>query len=76
MAQMKLEVRDTDRKVSGQRGIELTDEIFGKLSKANQTLICLYEKFIGDDTSVIEYSNGYGVSQHIVDAIIEKFKLD
>ena len=75
MAQIKLDVKDTERKVSGRKGVEVTDEIYEKLSKASQTLICIAEKFTDAEVSVIEYANGYGVADSVLDAIIQKFKL-
>jgi hypothetical protein len=75
MAQLKIDVRDTDRKVSGKKGIEVDDEVYDKLSKSAQTLIVLFEKYVGDNPTVIEYSNGYGISDDTLSQIIEKFKL-
>ena len=76
MAQIKIDIRDTERKVTGKKGVEVDDEVFEKLSKASQTLIVLFEKYVGDNPTVIEYSNGYGISDDTLSRIIEKFKLD
>ena len=78
MAKLALEIvaeQVRESKGRSQKLIPLTDELYGKMSLANQILINLHEKFIGEVEECVEYTQGYGVPQEILDAVKAKFKV-
>ena len=77
MAEFKVKIiKDNVReKQNSQNTVEITDELFSKLSSSNQTLVNLHEKFIGEVTHLVKYTNGYGVPADIIAAIDVKFGL-
>ena len=77
MADLKISIlkQDVREKKNSQNTVEMTDELFAKLSSGNQTLVNLHEKFIGEVTELVQYTNGYGVPADVIAAIDAKFKL-
>lgn len=78
MAELKLLIKNADgRKVVGkaQKEVELTDEIYESMSEANQLLVSLHDKFIGEVTHVGEYEGRYYVHSPIIAALRVVFKL-
>ena len=55
--------------------VEMTQEVYDKLSYSNQTLVALHEKFIGAVDEAVSYTSGFGLTIETVDALVEKFGL-
>ena len=55
--------------------VEMTEEVYDKLSYSNQALLALHERFIGKVTEAVSYTNGFGLTIETVDALVAKFAL-
>lgn len=83
MAKLQLEIKnESTREIKSTAGVtvEMTDEIFDSLNKANKVIVNLHEKFIGEVTEVGAYQPDSGQVRYyptveVVDALIKVFKL-
>lgn len=76
MAELKLTIKkDKARELANGGGVELTDEVYGKLNYNNQLLVNLHEKFIGPVTTVGEFQGNYYVRREEAEAIAKAMKL-
>lgn len=75
--QVTLSVRSTAREVTGrvQNVVPLTDEVYGKLSLSNQALVTIYETFVDDMETVVQYPTGYGIANDHVMALLAKLNI-
>lgn len=76
MAKLSIDiVKNETRQFTSSRGVELTDEIFEEMSLANQVLVNLHEKFVGEVEKVGEYEGRYFVQREQLEAVAKVFKL-
>ena len=76
MAELKLNIKKAQaRELTGVAGQPMTDEIYNSMGYSQQLMVNLYEKFVGELTTVGEFQGNYFVRRENLEELAKVMKL-